>query len=329
MNTLGTVRAASIPGAVCGFLAGSMVAMSVQAAQLPFALPFADKARLLQQKERGFDRVDVVAGPLKYVETASEEGYKAGRSIPVTGRMNSYVYDFRPGISAYQLNDEMENRLRMAGYQIVYRCQGSECGELDGWRVFLGKYVSGVESSQYYVLARRVRADTAQQFVQIYANDIGRSPRLIAHTYEAEILLDTKGRAEGAGERIVEIPFSIDSAELTIGGREALRRFVAQLVKSGTADVRSIEVAGYTDAQGTAQRNEQLSQQRAEVIARWLRGEEMLQGVAIATRAGGIAVKSGDAKSVAANLYRKADIKVVLKEQKGDAQAAKAKVAAK
>ncbi|MET0377920.1 MAG: OmpA family protein, partial [Spongiibacteraceae bacterium] len=229
-------------------------------------------------------------------------------------RQHSYVYDFRPGISAYQLNDEMENRLRRAGYLIVYRCQGSECGEIDGWRVFMGKYVSGIECSQYYVLARRVRSDAAQQLIQIYANDIGRSPRLIAHTYEAEVLVDVSGRELGKGN--VEIPFGIDSAELTLGGREALRRFVAQLVKSGIVGVESIEVAGYTDAQGTAARNEQLSSQRAEAIAQWLRGEEMLTGITIATRVGGVAMDPQNAKSVTTSPYRKAEIKVVRASEK-------------
>lgn len=317
MQSLRTVSISMLVRIAGGCISASIVNLPVHADSLPISLPFANRAQLVERSARGADRVEVVAGALNYIETDKQEGYQAEESIPLTGSQETFVYDYRAGISAYQLNDEVENQLRRSGYQIVYRCQRFACGEFEGWKVFLGRRVSGVESSQYFVLGRKQRADTSVNFVQVYTNDIRESPRLIANVYEGELAVDIAATADGEGT--IEIPFALNSAELTLGGREALRRFVAQLSSAGVSGIKRIEVAGYTDAQGTSERNHQLSTQRADVIARWLRAEEKLQGVTIVALAGGVGVDNDARPKVAAiqnNRYRKAAIKVIREANK-------------
>jgi outer membrane protein OmpA-like peptidoglycan-associated protein len=287
----------------------SVFAPITLAQPLLVAIPRAEMARLVYSSERGNDRVDVAAGALKYVESADQEGYKPEQSILLTARRRSYVYDYRADVSAYQLADETENQLRRAGYQIVYRCQRAACGEIDGWKVFLGNAVSGVEATQYYVLARKNRVDNSASFVQIYANDIRQAPRLIANVYEGEVVID-------AVDGLVQIPFSLNSAELTAGGRDVLRRFVGQLIGAGVNGIKAIEVSGYTDAVGDEHRNQQLSQQRADVIVRWLRGEAALRALTITARAGGIAGEAQESPA-SVNPYRRAEIKVLRTGDKG------------
>jgi OOP family OmpA-OmpF porin len=63
--------------------------------------------------------------------------------------------------------------------------------------------------------------------------------------------------------------FDLDKAELKPGGKEQLSAY-REKAKAELSSAEKVRVVGYTDSTGTAERNAELSKQRAEVVRDYL-----------------------------------------------------------
>lgn len=80
---------------------------------------------------------------------------------------------------------------------------------------------------------------------------------------------DTRTQKPGPGKASLLITFPTDSAELTPEARATLDT-LARAVQSDALAGFSFKVEGHADARGDAERNQQLSQQRAEAVVGYL-----------------------------------------------------------
>jgi outer membrane protein OmpA-like peptidoglycan-associated protein len=93
---------------------------------------------------------------------------------------------------------------------------------------------------------------------------------------------------ETATEIRIEMPadvlFDFDKADIRPEAQQVLSK-AAEIIRGHTK--RRIVIEGHTDAKGSEQYNQRLSERRADAVRRWLQDRENLKGVAMRTKGWG------------------------------------------
>ncbi|MGH9315058.1 MAG: DUF4892 domain-containing protein [Vicinamibacterales bacterium] len=81
---------------------------------------------------RKFDELVIPLGPLKRVE-GDTVTLEPARSQRVEGKVTRILYVGPPDRSPLELVRNYELELKKSGFEVLYTCAGTQCGERDGW----------------------------------------------------------------------------------------------------------------------------------------------------------------------------------------------------
>ncbi|MGO0309019.1 OmpA family protein [Endozoicomonas acroporae] len=278
--------------ALGGFAALTFAAISpvmASPATHPLVKAFPEST-VFQKDVKKYDRVELVAGPVDYLK-GDNEGYLASLKLEALGESRVWINDHSMSDSAVHLYQEMLDRLAKDHFEVVYRCEQIQCGDLTAWQLYLSEQLEGDESSQHYVLARQAGSKGSQWLVQFYVIDLDGEPRSYLRILDAStrpqlklafnhrlLTLDKQYPTVALLDNIPDILFESGMAELNENANDYLLRLKHELIESGAT---RLTIAGHTDSVGTEEDNERLSESRARAVEQVLTRDNALAGLTI------------------------------------------------
>jgi outer membrane protein OmpA-like peptidoglycan-associated protein len=248
------------------------------------------ESSVFQKDAKKYDRVELVAGPVDYLK-GDNEGYLASLKLEALGESQIWINDHGKSDSAVHLYQEMLDRLAKDRFEVVYRCEQNQCGDLTAWQLYLSELLVGDESSQHYVLAKQAGNRGNQWLVQFYVIDLDGEPRSYLRILDTStrpelklafnhrlLTLDKQYPTVALLDNIPDILFESGKAELSQDATDYLDRLKNELREAGAT---RLTIAGHTDSVGTEGENEQLSESRARVVAQVLMLDRALAGLTV------------------------------------------------
>ena len=234
------------------------------------------RGKVIEKTEIKNSKVEFNVGPIVYKEADSEQamsGYLATSLLQLYGKKNTAIYDFGEELTSLSLAEGVITELKAKGYDFLYSCKGLQCGEKNGWSVYLNKIISGDEESQYYIAAKKNHKNGSVTYRYFYAINIDLEPRLQVTTIVEPVVIFNVNDIEEAiaNDGKVSFPaltFASGSASLTPQSFYQLRELADYLSGSGIDD--EYIIAGHADKLGLEEINNQLSVKRAESVKREL-----------------------------------------------------------
>jgi outer membrane protein OmpA-like peptidoglycan-associated protein len=220
-------------------------------------------ADLFSSQTKQFVGYEAISGPIQYIEDGDgNEGYSAPDIKQVTGRYERKIYDFPEDYSAKQLFSRLTKELDQSGYDIIFSCTQQACGEVPGWKLYLGKWAEGTEANQYYLLASGSRSNQSRYTLALYINEFSNQPRIIFDRITAPASGPTLPPPENFAENTVY--FYNNSHSLSSDQQQRLQNMSANY-RDG-----QWEVIGFSDNTGSADYNLEISQRRALAVVNQL-----------------------------------------------------------
>lgn len=288
-------------------------------------------ATMVSESTTDYDRYELMLGEIQYVvrpESLEGEGYIPDLTDSLEGRINKKIHDYSTRDSALRVASHMENHLLNEGFEVLFQCQGIECGDVAGWRLFMSEAIEGDVSSQHYLAAHHQDKQGNEWFIAFYVNEFTDIPRSVIHTIktypgvsELRIInkdaLDPK-RSSEQFEQLAIVEFNFGSAELSGAARETLTNLSQNLMERPEL---MLEIGGHTDAVGEVEFNSQLSVQRAEKVKAWLVHEGVRPYRLQTTGYGESHLSETDNPRAQAN--RRVEVRAILKKTSANHQHAK------
>ncbi|MES1951332.1 OmpA/MotB domain-containing protein [Salinisphaera sp. S4-8] len=224
------------------------------------------------------ERQDFATYPLIVDRIAQRGGINGNISATrtVEGALTRITYELADNTQVDEAAAEYAQRLGRAGFDIVYECEGSDCGPTflrasPGYRVDAARF-RGAGDNQQYMAARKPDSDgDIYVGIQIAASSAGVvaqvdtlrvKPREIgAISVNAAQMandLDTQGRVALYG-----IFFNTDSTQVKAESRPTLSEIAKLMAERPNL---KLLVVGHTDSRGTFDYNIDLSQRRAAAV---------------------------------------------------------------
>jgi outer membrane protein OmpA-like peptidoglycan-associated protein len=220
-------------------------------------------ANLFASESKQLIGYEAISGPIQYIEDADgSEGYSATNIKRLTGRYERKVYDFPESYSAEQLFTRMSTDLNKDGYEIVFSCIQQMCGEVPGWKLYLGKSAEGTESNQYYLLAKSKGSGQNNHTLAVYINEFSNQPRVIFDTITEPPLQPALPGSESFAADTVY--FYSNSHYLSSDQKQRLHA-ISKNYQEG-----QWEVVGFSDNTGSPDYNFALSKRRATEVVNQL-----------------------------------------------------------
>jgi len=262
------------------------IAAPVLASEAPLWSRF-HNASLFSRSEKIYDKLDLVAGSIVYVNDKKDEGYRPEKMVSLNAKLSQKVYDYPKNTSALLIFEDMQAELTRGQFETLYQCEGAACGDLDGWRLYLSPFIAGDTKSQRYLLAKHMGRDGIEWYVQFYAIDIGGKPRAVMSVIEhgkrpamglalnKEVMRIDNARSVATLD-MLQIKFGPGSAILTPQSQSVIQAIAAKIQQQKIAKV---EMVGYTDNQGDMASNMALSQARAQAVVDALKAQAGMEQV--------------------------------------------------
>ncbi|WGL15415.1 DUF4892 domain-containing protein [Microbulbifer bruguierae] len=222
-----------------------------------------------------------------------DEGYYSEKLLTVSGELTTFVHDFSKQHTSEYLYKEFLESLTDSNFEVLYKCEAEDCGDITGWKLFLSEHVFGSELSQKYILSRRQDSDGKHWLVQFYAIDLDGEPRTVLRFIEVdsvpELDIVFSNDIEGAPnfsafkalpQEIAPIYFEFDKADLTEQSRFTIGSMADEILKSRAT---KILITGYADKNGPSWYNKLLATRRAETLRDALRQYPELSALDIST----------------------------------------------
>jgi outer membrane protein OmpA-like peptidoglycan-associated protein len=213
-----------------------------------------------------FDRVEkhqvsheVIAAPIEYrTDSDGNEGYFAPKLNTVKGKLLQLTYDYEESYSAEQLHEDLLTQLQVNRYKVIFSCERAKCGEVFGWKLYLGRLVEGDESHQFYVLAEKEIAVGRKSVVAVYINEFSEQPRVMVT--KIDNVQDSP---------LHTVLFESGSSTLSEAQKVSLKAAQPALPTDG----KKLTIVGFSDDVGAISLNEQLAKERAVNVLEYLSQE--------------------------------------------------------
>ncbi len=218
--------------------------------------------------EREFDQFDLILGPI-------DKDQKPSKTQRLEGKIYSVTYGNPEKRSVFEIYRNYEQNLTAAGFQILYSCDGTQCGQRTACcphpmfydpsylRRFLAAKLTRPEGDVYVSLAVQAQSMSSRGDTQIDVIEV--KPMESVKLVDASALAGDISRAGHAA--IYGIYFDTGKADLKPQSDAALKE-VARLLQQN-ASLR-LYVVGHTDNQGTLDMNIDLSRRRADAVVKEL-----------------------------------------------------------
>lgn len=222
----------------------------------------------------------LISGPMSYVQDdppAEQEGYKPQSSKTIQGMVERKIFDHRKVDSALDVATNMLAELDRKGFEILYQCSGTDCGDVAGWQLFLSEKIDGSKESQVYVLARHPDDKNGMWYLAFYVNEFSEIPRSVIDVINTSDIdfnnyvinvshLDQLLNSQKS-VRLKGVNFKFNSALLTDDSQQALDQVILLLNKNKKL---RLEIAGHTDDIGDEAYNLDLSVRRANAVRKYI-----------------------------------------------------------
>ncbi|RBP51373.1 OmpA family protein [Arenicella xantha] len=234
----------------------------------------ATDAELFSRVAKSNTMTTIIEGPIKYQESVQDGfsvGYRPSQSHDIAGTFCQEVYDFDESASALSVFQSLRSAYLQNGKSLSFECQRAECGEVEGWSLYLNKYIAGNSDNQYFLLSSISNGSQYLSATMVYVSEFDSRPRLVLTSVHDLALRNVVGLglaasfpAEGSGqtpaEKLGSVYFDVGQSNVTDTTKlDAL----IQGVRDASATDRFL-VVGFTDTAGSAQTNFTLSELRAQ-----------------------------------------------------------------
>lgn len=188
------------------------------------------------------------------------------------GRVTRIGYHLDPGPSILEVTRNVENKLKDAGYDIVFTCKSDDCGGADfaynGPEILNIPFMWMGDDFRYLAAHKSGDVDTYAAILVSSNNDEVVYQLMVAEVGTMENrMVDAKKMASSISETgkiaLYGILFDYDKADIKPESRPALDQ-IGTLMKDNP-DLKII-VVGHTDNQGSLEYNLSLSTKRAQAI---------------------------------------------------------------
>ncbi|WMS87257.1 OmpA family protein [Pleionea litopenaei] len=238
-----------------------------------------EDAELFRQWQRVQDNYQLIKGRIIFQESDSEfysKGYRVEDSSLLLGAVTREIYDYRIEQSSSNVFDQVRKSLNAQGFSEQFVCSGGDCGEVDGWRLYLHDLIGYQTETQHYIAAVKHNEASAQsQYVAVYVNDIDGQPRTLVDVitkpteHRFDVVVNTNDIAktiEKDGKVVLSgIYFETDSATLDPSSLAQVKA-MSEFIKAHQG--KQFAVVGHTDNVGSGQYNEQLAKNRAQAVVK-------------------------------------------------------------
>ena len=249
-------------------------------------------ARLVGYDRKEYEETSLPAGK----RTGSKNGKAAfEKTLDLEGRYTRIAYNYPQERSSLEVMRNYEAALDKAGLKTVFTCAKETCGggfgdywlsqrlgnnyikgSIDYWEPF-----NHGRNAERYLLAAGIRPDGAQVHVAVYVvtPTAGKNGGVYLEIVEGKDMDKdkvsasltaadmAKGLASEGRVAVYGVLFDTDKADVKPESKDAL----TQMAKLLLQDPRlKVYIVGHTDNQGTLARNLDLSQRRAEAVAKAL-----------------------------------------------------------
>jgi outer membrane protein OmpA-like peptidoglycan-associated protein len=254
-------------------------------------------AKLVGYAAKEYDAASLVAG-----KVPDDARRVPDKELALEGRHTVLIYNFPPERSGLEVMRNHEAALQAAGFTTVFSCAAAACGKdfgemmlqridahtIEGSTAYWEPFNYGRDAERY-LLARGTRPDGSVVHAAIYvvdpvskhnggvlldivearAMDTGK----VSATLNAEAM--AKNIATEGKVAIYGVYFDTDKADVKPQSKAALDE-MAKLLKSQPG--LKVYIVGHTDAQGALAHNMELSQRRAEAVAKALETSYKIDG---------------------------------------------------
>lgn len=231
-----------------------------------------DRGQVFDARYERYTTHDFITGQLIYIidEGLDEEGYQPLAVEHQQGHLHELIVDYPASHSALGKLRAIRRDLIQRGYQIYYECERHACGDAQAWPLFVSSLTAGAVDTQFYLFAQRLR-NQQRSTVSVYINEYSSEPRAVFHQIvnngATPLQLSLNGQPYTAQTDAIEhIYFDTDAASLTDQSQQALQRVMQNRRNSQDG----LLITGHADPRGTHNYNQQLSEQRAQVVAQQL-----------------------------------------------------------
>lgn len=257
-------------------------------------LSFYPRSSVVYEDHKRHQTYNLYAGPIKYFQEeppGSEEGYRPESVSLIQGTVERKIFDHQEEDSALDIAKNMLAELKRKEFDIIYKCNGAECGDVAGWQLYLSDKIDGDIQGQYYIVARHPGKNSGIWYLVFYVNEFSNVPRSVIDVittrdvafdkYEIKknrlgLILKSKGSVVLKG-----VNFAFDSAELTDESSIELDQVVGIL--QNEKDLK-IEIVGHTDDLGEENYNMELSLARAISVKNYLVQQGGIQSTRLKTK---------------------------------------------
>jgi len=245
-------------------------------------------SRLVGHEAKEYIDVQLVAG-----QVPDDGKRKPEKWLPLEGRYTRLAYNYPQERSSLEVMRNYEAALKQAGMTVLYSCAKESCGRQFGALMlervgtklfpdtsFWSPFNYG-RNSERYLLAQGTRPDGSVVHAAVYVVDpvdrqnggvyleLVESQKMEAGKVSADLSAETMAKriASEGKVAIYGVYFDTGKAEVKAESKPALDE-MAKLLKS-QPDLK-VYIVGHTDSQGSLATNTELSQRRADMVAKAL-----------------------------------------------------------
>jgi len=251
-----------------------------------------EDSSLFRQHMKPDEVVEIINGPMIY-QSADDDHYTKGfrpqNAYQLQGAMCQSVFDFSEGASSASIMKQLRSILTTHDYTVSFECQGTQCGDIPGWKLNLNNFIDGDSNHQRYVAAYYGNEDVHLASAMFHLSEFDSRPRLLIKAVVRPSFSSIKSVLDNRNivprKNLDDIGSVYFSSRLSDGyDATDLSQIAQTIAQNGDKDYI---VIGYSDPQGRADENAELSHKRALQVVNDLKSSQDLNSARLWAIAGG------------------------------------------